>query len=211
MKPQPEAAHLVSVGARPDGRDIKLSSGAAAAWARMRADAAASGIELAAISGFRSIERQGEIIRGKLAAGEEIGAVLRVVAAPGYSEHHTGDAIDIGVPGETPLTEDFERTPAFEWLKAHAMIYGFHLSFPRDNPHGIAYEPWHWRFSPRPGRKIRQGSRPGPQGPNKAWFPVNSVSSEPRNILEKDLTASWAMRFASGFLMSPVIVTAIVR
>jgi D-alanyl-D-alanine carboxypeptidase len=139
-----EAPELVSIGASPDGRDIRLSPPAAAAWARMRVAAAAAGIRLVAISGFRSVERQAQIIRGKLAAGEAIDAILRTIAAPGYSEHHTGRAIDVGVPGEPPLTEDFERTPAFPWLQANAGRYGFHLSFPRGNAHGMAYEPWHW-------------------------------------------------------------------
>ena len=139
-----EAHELVSIGASPDGRDIRLSPPAAAAWARMRDDADAAGIKLVAISGFRSIERQAEIIRGKLAAGEAIGGILRTIAAPGYSEHHTGRAIDVGVPGEPPLTEAFERTLAFPWLQANAARYGFHLSYPRGNAHGMAYEPWHW-------------------------------------------------------------------
>jgi D-alanyl-D-alanine carboxypeptidase len=139
-----EAPELVSIGASPEGREIRLSPPAAAAWARMRDAAGDAGIRLVAISGFRTIERQAEIIRGKLAAGDTIDAVLRTVAAPGYSEHHTGRAIDVGVPGEPPLTEDFERTPAFPWLQAHAGRYGFRLSYPRGNAHGMAYEPWHW-------------------------------------------------------------------
>jgi len=148
MQPQAEAPELVCVGVNPDGRDIRLSPQAAAGWARMRDDAAASGITLVAISGFRSAERQAEIIRGKLSAGATIGAILGTMAAPGYSEHHTGCAIDIGVPDVPPLTEEFERTPAFRWLQANAGRYGFRLSYPRGNPHGIAYEPWHWLHRP---------------------------------------------------------------
>ena len=145
---QSEAAELESIGANPDGRDILLAPSAAAAWVRMRDAATASGVRLVAISGFRSVERQAEIIRGKLAAGETIDAILRTMAAPRYSEHHTGRAIDIGAPDVAPLTEDFERTPAFRWLQAHAGRHGFRLSYPRGNAHGIAYEPWHWCFRP---------------------------------------------------------------
>jgi len=149
MAVQAEARELVSVGANPYGRDIRLAPPAAAAWARMRDDAAASGVALVAISGFRSVERQAEIIRGKLASGDTIDAILRSVAAPGYSEHHTGRAIDIGVPDEPPLTEEFARTPAFLWLQANAVRHGFHLSYPRGNTQGLAYEPWHWCHGPR--------------------------------------------------------------
>ena len=144
MPPRAEARELVSIGANPDGREILLSPPAAQAWDRMRDAASTSGVALVAISGFRSIDRQEEIIRRKLAAGETIDAILRTVAAPGHSEHHTGRALDIGVPGEPPLTEDFERTGAFLWLQAHAQEFGFRLSYPRGNAHGIAHEPWHW-------------------------------------------------------------------
>jgi D-alanyl-D-alanine carboxypeptidase len=143
---QTEATALVSIGASPEGREIHLGAQAAEAWARMTRAAGAHGITLAAYSGFRSVARQTEIIRRKLAAGETIEAILRVVAAPGYSEHHTGRAVDIGVPGAEPLTEDFEGTSEFRWLEANAGAFGFRMSFPRANPFGIAYEPWHWCY-----------------------------------------------------------------
>jgi len=96
------------------------------------------------LSGFRSVARQEEIIREKLSAGQPLADILRLVAAPGYSEHHTGRALDLGAPDEPPLEEGFAETAAFTWLVAHAGDYGFRLSYPRGNPHGIAYEPWHW-------------------------------------------------------------------
>jgi D-alanyl-D-alanine carboxypeptidase len=141
-----EATELVPIGENPDGQEVRLAPAAAATWAEMKEGAFEVGITLVPISGFRSIERQAEIIRTKLAAGQTIDDILLTVAAPGYSEHHTGRAIDIGAPGEPPLTEGFAETPAFSWLEGHAPDYGFTLSFPRDNPHGIAYEPWHWCY-----------------------------------------------------------------
>ena len=71
-----------------------------------------------------------------------------VSAPPGYSEHHTGYAIDIG-DGKVPATDlspKFANTAAFRWLEQNAPRYSFELSFPPDNPQGISYEPWHWRF-----------------------------------------------------------------
>jgi D-alanyl-D-alanine carboxypeptidase len=112
----------------------------------MRETASKAGVALLAVSGFRSIERQAEIIRAKLSSGQKIEDILRLVAAPGYSEHHTGRAIDIGTPGEEPLTEAFADTPAFRWLAENAGHFGFRLSYPKGNAHGIAYEPWHWCF-----------------------------------------------------------------
>ncbi|MES2697070.1 MAG: D-alanyl-D-alanine carboxypeptidase family protein, partial [Verrucomicrobiota bacterium] len=85
-----------------------------------------------------------EIIRAKLVAGQSLEEILRYVAAPGFSEHHTGRAIDIGSPEHIELDEDFARTTAFAWLERRTPEFGFVMSYPRDNPHGIGYEPWHW-------------------------------------------------------------------
>ncbi len=149
LRLQAEARELVSIGTSPDGRDIRMAPPAAAAWLAMRQAASREGVELVAISGFRSVERQAEIIRAKLLAGEALEAVLRTVAAPGYSEHHTGRAIDVAVPESPTLNEEFGRTPAFRWLSSHAVEHGFRLSFPLGNPHGIDYEPWHWYYIAR--------------------------------------------------------------
>lgn len=140
------AAELVDIGPNPDGRPIQLTAATALAWETLRAAAARDHIPLVAISGFRSVARQTEIIRAKLAAGQPIDSILRLVAAPGFSEHHTGRALDIGTPGHLDLEEDFAETVAFLWLNRQAPGYGFQLSFPRNNPHGIGYEPWHWLF-----------------------------------------------------------------
>ncbi len=141
---QREATKLVTIGRNPDGRILRLTPGAADAWRAMRGAAADDDILLVPVSGFRSVARQTRIIREKLAAGRPIDDILRSVAAPGCSEHHTGHALDIGSPEELELDEHFARTPAFRWLTRHAREFGFHLSFPKDNPHGIVYEPWHW-------------------------------------------------------------------
>ena len=142
---QREAKRLVSIGrAADDDQPVRLVPRAAIAWRRLRAAAAADGVELLPLSGHRSIARQTSIIRRKLSAGERIHDILRFVAAPGFSEHHTGRALDLGSPGAAALDEGFARTAGFRWLKRHAAQFGFHLSYPRRNRHGIAYEPWHW-------------------------------------------------------------------
>ncbi len=110
----------------------------------MQADAAHDGVTLIPLSAFRSIARQTLIIRRKLASGQNIGDILRVSAVPGCSEHHTGRALDLGSPQEMKLIVAFARTREFRWLKRHAAKFGFHLSYPRGNRQGIAYEPRHW-------------------------------------------------------------------
>ena len=138
---------LVTIALTEDGRAIQLTPSAAAAWTRLKRAADAAAIQLIAISGFRSIARQTEIIRGHLASGRPIEDILRFVAAPGYSEHHTGRAVDITTAEDSLLDASFAQTPAFDWLNNHAIQFGFHLSFPKNNSHGIAYEPWHWCWS----------------------------------------------------------------
>ena len=129
-------------------RALWLRIDAARAWLRMHDAAARDDVLLDAISGYRSHDYQLGIFDRKLARGLSIDDILAVNAAPGYSEHHGGCALDIGTPGEPPAEESFERTPAFAWLRDNAVGFGFAMSYPRDNPHGIVYEPWHWRYMP---------------------------------------------------------------
>jgi D-alanyl-D-alanine carboxypeptidase len=141
-----EAIELVSIGLDVSGREQRLAPRAAHAWQGLRAGAAQDGVELLVVSGFRSVDYQRALIQRKLDKGRSIADVLRINAAPGYSEHHTGRALDLTAPDCPPLEQGFEATRAFAWLTRHASAHGFRLSYPRDNPHGITYEPWHWAF-----------------------------------------------------------------
>ncbi|GAB3732355.1 D-alanyl-D-alanine carboxypeptidase family protein [Luteimonas pelagia] len=140
----PEPDWLQSAGRDRYARPLWLHVDAAAAWARMRVHALRDGVVLEAISGYRSHDYQLGIFERKRARGLSVDDILSVNAAPGFSEHHSGRALDIGTPGEPPAEESFEATPAFAWLSRHARGHGFAMSYPRDNPHGIVYEPWHW-------------------------------------------------------------------
>jgi D-alanyl-D-alanine carboxypeptidase len=142
-----EAQILSSVGRDTSGRDALLTPSAAAAWLAMQEGAAKFGNELLVISAFRSIARQRTILESKLEAGVSWSEILAVSAYPGFSEHHTGRAVDIGAPGCEDLTEQFEVTDQFKWLSANAQRFGFSLSYPRNNRFGIIWEPWHWCFS----------------------------------------------------------------
>lgn len=140
----PECEDLVPIGQDMFGREQRLERRTAAQWKAMAGAAAEDGVALAAISGFRSFDYQRQIIERRRAKGETIEDILRSSAIPGYSEHHTGRAIDIGTPGSPPLEEEFETTPAFAWLTRRAGEFGFSMTYPRGNKHGIIYEPWHW-------------------------------------------------------------------
>ena len=139
-----EALDLIEVGPNLVGRMQRLTPEAARQWQAMVAAAGADGVTLLIVSGFRSYEYQAALIRKKINAGQVITDILEVNAAPGHSEHHTGLAVDIATPGARPLTEEFENSAAFRWLEANAANFGFTMSYPRNNPWGIIYEPWHW-------------------------------------------------------------------
>ena len=128
------------------GRPQQLTEAAFRAWTAMKQAAAGQGVEMLLVSAFRSPQYQHDLIAKKLARGPSIEKILAVNAAPGYSEHHTGRALDIGAPDCEVLTEEFENTAAFQWLADNAGRYGFSMSYPRGNEFGIAYEPWHWCF-----------------------------------------------------------------
>ncbi|MCI0507293.1 MAG: M15 family metallopeptidase [Gammaproteobacteria bacterium] len=139
-----EAHSLVTAEVDANGKVHQLTEKTSQHWKEMKHAAARDGIHLIMVSGFRGVDYQAGLIRKKLEQGQIIGNILKVLAAPGYSEHHTGRAIDITSPDCPPCTEQFELTDAFAWLNRYAGEFDFSLSFPRGNRHGFVYEPWHW-------------------------------------------------------------------
>jgi len=115
---------------------------------KMRKEAKKDGIYLVFLSGYRSINLQNDIFYSlKSIRNQEASERARVSAPPGYSEHSTGFAIDIGdaTQRETDFETEFENTDAFRWLIKHAAKFHFKLSFSKNNKF-IDYEPWHWRY-----------------------------------------------------------------
>jgi D-alanyl-D-alanine carboxypeptidase len=146
--PYPEASLSTLSPISADG-GIRLRTPAARSFLAMQNSARLVGVILVPISGFRSKVDQERLFFGvKAQRNQETRKRAEVSAPPGYSEHHTGYAVDIG-DGRMPATHlhpHFDKTSAFIWLKNHAAQYSFELSFPRDNAQGISYEPWHWRY-----------------------------------------------------------------
>lgn len=116
------------------------------AFDKMYETALKEGIELEIISAYRSSKYQIEIFKYKFKDKEnptleELKKRLSVSAPSGYSEHHTGLAIDIN-----SVEDDFADTKEALWLEKNAPKFGFELSFPKNNKQGLSYEPWHWRY-----------------------------------------------------------------
>ena len=89
-------------------------------------------------SGYRDIETQRELFRHA--------ENTSLVKPAGHSEHHTGLAVDIAIPG-VPLHE-MEGLPAVLWLYETAWEHGFIQRYTEGTYHitGILHEPWHFRY-----------------------------------------------------------------
>jgi len=106
------------------------------------------GINLFAVSGYRSYKRQKEIFNAKAKVyGHEV--ANKTSAMPGQSEHQTGLAMDISSESEGyQLTEKFGQTSEGKWLTENAHRFGFIIRYPKDKTDmtGYVYEPWHVRY-----------------------------------------------------------------
>ncbi|WP_245861194.1 M15 family metallopeptidase [Compostimonas suwonensis] len=116
--------------------------------AMFQAASAEAGLSLASNSAYRSYPTQVDLYDSDVAnLGQEEADAL--TARPGFSEHQSGLAIDIGAEsGNCSLDECFEGTPEGQWLAANAWRFGFLLRYPADKVDitGFAFEPWHYRY-----------------------------------------------------------------
>jgi zinc D-Ala-D-Ala carboxypeptidase len=147
---------LIVVGEyRQSGRRVKMRADAAAALLNLMTQAQAAGIMIVPISGFRTTAYQESLFRKAVEKYGSETAAMGWVARPGYSEHHTGLAIDLGdeETADYDVEPLFEQTRAFRWLQTNAAQFGFEMSFPQGNQRGVNYEPWHWRFIGTPEAK----------------------------------------------------------
>lgn len=121
---------------------------AAEALEKLFAGAKADDIELRAVSGYRSYQRQVSIYNNNVKTkGKEY--TDRVSSVPGHSEHQTGLAIDVSSPSVgNAIEEVFGTSKEGQWLAEHAAEYGFIIRYPKgeEGITGYVYEPWHIRY-----------------------------------------------------------------
>lgn len=115
------------------------------AFVEMAQAAQEDSIYLTADSGWRSLAFQRRLIKRRMAAGDSFAEVLNSVAPPGYSEHHTGRALDI-----CPSIARFAYTDTYRWLTEHAAKYGFFETLPQDPDAPLTWESWHWTYQAKP-------------------------------------------------------------
>ena len=117
----------------------------AEAYKQMRYDAAQAGYNFCVISAYRSVSFQRDIYNGYLVYDSQAN-VDRYSARAGYSEHHTGLAIDL--IGSFGSLGDFIYTPESRWIYENAYKYGFIVRYWEDIEAFTGYEdePWHLRY-----------------------------------------------------------------
>lgn len=126
---------------------IKLAAPAANDFDAMTASAAKEGVQIVAVSGYRSYAEQ-ERLHAQYQATYGRGRAAELSAEAGHSEHQTGLAVDIADPsGACALMACFASTPAGSWAAANAWRFGFIVRYPAgaEAVTGYGYEPWHLR------------------------------------------------------------------
>ena len=106
------------------------------------------GLELVAVSGYRSFGKQRSIFRRKVSGTGKVELAQLYVAPPGTSEHQLGLAIDLGRTKGRQLSERFAETDEGKWVMDNAHRFGFILRYKDEwtDITGYAYEPWHYRY-----------------------------------------------------------------
>ena len=126
----------------------RLRSQAADAYKQFAKAAKAAGVNVMPISGYRSFSEQASLYDSYVRQyGQATADTL--AARPGYSEHQTGLAMDIGnASGTCALQACFANTPAGRWAAEHGWEYGFIIRYPAgaEATTGYTYEPWHLRY-----------------------------------------------------------------
>ena len=131
--------------------DVEVESKAYDAYLKLKADLEKEGVYVDLDSAYRSVAEQQRIMDDFT---KQYGAdyAAKTVAKPGFSEHHTGLALDLYliIDGkDITENEDMVQYPEI-WEKIHKKLdsYGFILRYLEGKEHitGYAYEPWHIRY-----------------------------------------------------------------
>lgn len=146
------------------GEGYNLREEAHLAFLKMKAEAEKDGINLAAVSSYRSYSHQKRIWERKfkrfksqgLSTENSINKIIEYSTIPGTSRHHWGTDIDIydankKHSGGILQPENYHGNGPFcklkEWMDTHANTYGFYLVYTDNaNRKGFKYEPWHYSY-----------------------------------------------------------------
>ena len=122
---------------------MKANHVALNAYQKMQEAAVKEGYSIVINSAYRSYQDQIDISNSYLRAyGQNY--VDKYVAKPGFSEHQTGLAFDIG----SRKVNVFENSKEYGWMQENAHKYGFirRFSKQKEGITGFRNEPWHYRY-----------------------------------------------------------------
>lgn len=130
----------------PVGGGQQMRKEAAAALAKLIADAKKQGLAIGALSGYRSYQTQVSVYNNEVQSYGQAVADSES-ARPGTSEHQTGWAVDVG-GGGCGIEDCFGKTAEGKWLAANAYKYGFIIRYTAEKQPITGYraEPWHIRY-----------------------------------------------------------------
>lgn len=131
-------------------QEKQVEYGTSLALEKMKQAAASENIGIDLQSGFRSYEFQKRLY-GNYTEKQGQSQANSYSAKPGFSEHQTGFAVDIGGTSnpDCNVRKCFADTAEAKWLENNAHKYGFIIRYPKDKQDitGYAYEPWHFRYT----------------------------------------------------------------
>lgn len=138
-----EPEDLVKINEKYANGDLYASRISVNAFVEMYNDALKDGYEIVINSAYRSYQDQQDIVNTYLNLyGQKY--VNNYVAKPGFSEHQTGLAFDIG----SKKVNVFANSEEYKWMLDNSYKYGFINRFPKkyENITEFRSEPWHFRY-----------------------------------------------------------------
>jgi len=136
-----------------EGGTIQVEKETLSQFYKLQAALHEEGVDIVLDSAYRSVAKQQKLWDDWSADPEKgIEYARKYAAVPGYSEHHTGLAIDIALDKDGKIIYDNEEMIAerdtFARIHAKLADYGFILRYleGREDSTGYTYEPWHFRY-----------------------------------------------------------------
>lgn len=125
-------------------RDLQIHASVWPYLEKLLMAAKKDGIDILITSAYRSFGVQ-EDLKSRYVVTYGAGTANQFSADQGYSEHQLGTTVDFTTKKTGANWDVFDQSSTFAWLAKNAHLYGFTLSYPKNNSY-YTYEPWHWRF-----------------------------------------------------------------
>lgn len=148
FKPADLTVPKVKLASSSINDEMHLTKETAKAVEKLFTGAANEKLNLLLVSGFRSQAFQ-SVLYNSFVKSLGSDQANRSSAKPGYSEHQTGLAADIGSTSrKCEIDQCFGQLAEGKWLAANAHKYGFIIRYPdnKEKVTGYMYEPWHFRY-----------------------------------------------------------------